>query len=213
MDASIATLNIEEYLQKIQDMLLDEIRFYYTALVDGASITPEIMYSKINSLKDQIEEEKYKLSEYIAKLNPALVEKDFYISILSSMEKIAQNIDSAAYRMYTILSKGLKIDNVSFNLTEKILERLIAGANDIAQALRSLSLTNGKAGEYCRAVIKVEEEIDELYRKLELILFEKGEDNIVYLMLMKELVDRLEDSADLEKEIADNITYISLQRV
>ncbi|QGA67613.1 phosphate transport regulator [Sulfolobus sp. E11-6] len=215
MSEGIATLAIEEQLQQISLKLLDEIRVLYEFLSNSNSGNVNAMqiYSKVNGIKNDIEVSKYRLGEYIFKIREGLLDKDLYIEILNNLEKIAQNLDAATYRLSVMISRQMNIDDVINRLLIVICEKIITSITYFIEALRLLSINPKNSYENARNIIKLEQEIDELYRSLELTLFEKKLVDFSYIMLLKDIADRLEDSEDLLKSSADNITYIAYERM
>ncbi len=214
MSEGIATLAIEEQLQQISLKVLDEIRILYELLSnDKQGINYMQIYSKVNGIKNDIENNKYRLGEYIFKIREGLLDKDLYVEIMNNLEKVAQNIDAAAYRLSVMLTKQFIIDDVINRLLIVICEKIIASITHFIEALRLLSVNPKNSFENARSIIKIEQEIDDLYRSLELTLFEKNTSNFSYIMLLKDIADRLEDSEDLLKISADNITYIAYERM
>ncbi|MCH4814621.1 MAG: phosphate transport regulator [Saccharolobus sp.] len=213
MSEGIATLAIEEQLQQISLKLLDETRVLYEFLSNNNNVNAMQIYSKVNGIKNDIEVSKYRLGEYIFKIREGLLDKDLYIEILNNLEKVAQNLDAATYRLSVMLSKQMNIDDVINRLLIVICEKIITSITYFIEALRLLSVNPKNSYENARNVIKLEQEIDELYRSLELTLFERKLVDFSYIMLLKDIADRLEDSEDLLKSSADNITYIAYERM
>ncbi|WP_016730878.1 hypothetical protein [Saccharolobus islandicus] len=213
MSEGIATLAIEEQLQQISLKLLDETRVLYEFLSNNNNVNTMQIYSKVNGIKNDIEVSKYRLGEYIFKIREGLLDKDLYIEILNNLEKVAQNLDAATYRLSVMLSKQMNIDDVINRLLIVICEKIITSITYFIEALRLLSINPKNSYENARNVIKLEQEIDELYRSLELTLFERKLVDFSYIMLLKDIADRLEDSEDLLKSSADNITYIAYERM
>jgi uncharacterized protein Yka (UPF0111/DUF47 family) len=213
MSEGIATLAIEEQLQQISLKLLDETRVLYESLSNNNNVNAMQIYSKVNGIKNDIEVGKYRLGEYIFKIREGLLDKDLYIEILNNLEKVAQNLDAATYRLSVMLSKQMNIDDVINRLLIVICEKIITSITYFIEALRLLSINPNNSYENARNVIKLEQEIDELYRSLELTLFERKLVDFSYIMLLKDIADRLEDSEDLLKSSADNITYIAYERM
>ncbi|ACP35789.1 conserved hypothetical protein [Sulfolobus islandicus Y.G.57.14] len=213
MSEGIATLAIEEQLQQISLKLLDETRVLYEFLSNNNNVNAMQIYSKVNGIKNDIEVSKYRLGEYIFKIREGLLDKDLYIEILNNLEKVAQNLDAATYRLSVMLSKQMNIDDVINRLLIVICEKIITSITYFIEALRLLSINPKNSYENARNVIKLEQEIDELYRSLELTLFERKLVDFSYIMLLKDIADRLEDSEDLLKSSADNITYIAYERM
>ncbi|TRM90355.1 phosphate transport regulator, partial [Sulfolobus sp. A20-N-G8] len=154
-----------------------------------------------------------RLGEYIFKIREGLLDKDLYVEILNNLEKIGQNIDSASYRLSVLLSKNSNLDSIIYKLLVVMCEKIITSFTHFIEALRLLSVNPKNSLENAKNVVKIEQEVDDLYRSLELVLFEKNIDNFLHIMLLKDVADRLEDSEDLLKVSADDITYIAYERI
>lgn len=214
MEPNIASSNIEEFLQKLLDKVTDEVRLMYEMLSSEKDMdNPMLAYSRVEKIKSEVEEDKFKLGDYVIRVGPSLLQKELYIDMMKEVETMAQNIDAATYRLSTLLSRGFRIDEMSMMLVKRILEKLIASNTQLMQALTILSTNPKLSQNYCKIVKNIEEEVDDLYRQFELKLFENKDSNMIYLMLMKDVGDRLEDSVDLSRSIADAINYLSSQKI
>jgi Phosphate transport regulator (distant homolog of PhoU) len=214
MSEGIAQMNIEEQIQKATTLLLDEIRLFYEMLSkvpDGQQRAMQ-SYTKIFGVKNSVEESKHKTMEYIVRVGPGLMERELYVDLLNSLEKTSQDVDAAAYRFATLISRGIEIGPSFHGLLSRITEKAIASLTHFVEGFRMLSINVRVSLENAVTISKIEEEVDELYRQLELQLFDKKTDDLVYIMLMKEITDRLEDAVDQLKSAADDMRYIAIQR-
>ncbi|AWR94559.1 DUF47 family protein [Acidianus brierleyi] len=209
---SIAHLTLEEKLQQISLKLIDEIRAFYEFLT-VKSQNPMQLYAKIDGIKNSVENEKYLLGEYIIKIKEGLDDKDLYINILDRLEKISQNLDAGAYRLSVLRTRNTEIDNLTYKLIIIISEKILASLTHLIESIKSLSTDAKKSIDSARNILKLEEEVDDLYRNVELKLFERKYEDLIYVMLMKDIVDRLEDSEDLIRDSANDITYIAFGRI
>lgn len=205
---SLPEVSIEEQLQYIANQILDQLRILYQQFTENNANHTQV-YSKIDGIKSSVEDLKYKLGEYIFRVAEGINNKELYLDILSDFEKISQNISAASYR-FGVLNNVIKVyDNVLQNLSITITEKLIAALMNTIEAIRLLSVSSKKASEKARNVIKIEEEVDDLYRNFEVKLFEREQSGIAYILLTKDVADRLEDCADLLRNVANSILYIS----
>ncbi|AWR99550.1 phosphate transport regulator [Metallosphaera hakonensis] len=210
---SIAHMNLEERLQQISLKVIDQVRTLYELMKSGEAATPMQVYSKINGIKNSVEMDKFMLGEYIIRIKEGIQDKDLYIDVLNNLEKISQNLDAASYRLSVLISRGTQIDELLYKLITIIAEKLLASLTHLVESLRLLSINAQKSVESARNIMKLEEEVDDLYRSLELKLFEKKYDDLIYVMLMKDVADRLEDSEDMIRDSATSITYIAFGRL
>ncbi|BBD71790.1 phosphate transport regulator [Sulfodiicoccus acidiphilus] len=207
-------MNIEEQIQRTANLLLDEVRLFYEMLSKVPDGQQKAMqsYSKIFGVKNAVEESKHRTMEYIVRVGPSLMERDLYIDLLNYIEETSQDIDAAAYRLATLIARNVNIGPSFHGLLTRITEKAIASLTHFLEGLRMISVNVKIAIENAITISKIEEEVDELYRDLELQLFDKKADDLVYLMLMKDITDRLEDAVDLMKSAADDMRYIAIQR-
>jgi len=211
MSQDIVEMVIQEQLQQIVSELTEQVRILREYIYNTKQNNFQF-YIKINGIKSNIELMKIKLSEYIAKISQGLLDKDVYIEILKNLEKISQNIDAAAYRLGILRQKSINIEEIILNLLKGIIEKILDSLDKLLSSLRVL-LSNPKLSrDLARMVIKLEEDVDELYRSFELRLFENS-NNLIYIMLVKDIGDRLEDAEDLLRSCADSIYYLTSQRV
>mgnify|MGYP001772502215 FL=1 len=207
---SVPELSIEEQIQNILSNIIDQLRLLYQQFTE-TNINHMQIYSRINGTKTVVENSKYKLGEYIIKVNEGIETGTLYLDILNYLEKISQNLSAVSYR-YSVLQTRSKLEeNTIQSLLVTIIEKLIAAASSALESFRLLSLNSKKSAEEARNIIKIEEEVDDLYRNFELKIFEKKYE-LIFIMLTKDIGDRLEDCADLFRDIANNILYISYIR-
>jgi uncharacterized protein Yka (UPF0111/DUF47 family) len=207
----VSELNIEEQIQNISNLILDQLRILYQQFTEQ-NVNNMQAYSKIDGIKSSVEDMKYKTGEYVLKVSEGLINSGLYLEILTQLEKVSQNLSAASYRYGVLTNKVKIVDQILQNLATLMVEKLIAAITNIMEAVRLLSINAKKASEKARNVIKIEEEIDDLYRNFELKLFEKENIEMTFLMLSKDIADRLEDCADLLRDVANNILYISFLR-
>lgn len=207
---SVPEVSIEEQVQNLLNDIIDQLRLLYQQFTEN-NVNNMQVYSKIDGLKTNVENSKYKLGEYIIKVKEGIETAGLYLDILNYLEKISQNLSAVSYR-YSVLQTRSKIeDNIIQSLLVTMLEKLIAAASSALESFRLLSINSKKSAEKARNIIKIEEEVDDLYRNFELKLFERNYE-LVFMMLIKDIGDRMEDCADLFRDAANEILYISYIR-
>lgn len=216
MSHNIATSTIMENIEKISLDLIDEIRLFHSLLSNSQQMyNTELnqVYLKINGIKNSIEDSEFKLEEYIYRVGEGILYRELYISIMKNLERIAQNIDAACYRFITLNSnKNLEIKKSLIDELKNINEKVILALDKLNESLRSININAEFSNKKCIEITKLEDEIDTLYRDFEFKLFSAKDSSLLTIMLLKDIVDKLEDSADLLKEIANNILHIILVR-
>jgi uncharacterized protein Yka (UPF0111/DUF47 family) len=208
MPDKISEINIDERFIEMANNILDSIRTIREAVANGSVGNT---YPKVNAIKDSVEKANFELGSYLVKLKEALEAYDLYMSVGSDLERVAQNLSAAAYRIAIVMSKGYQMPEVIKVLLTTMLEKLISQAMTLLEGFRMLSVNPTKTVEYLRQVKALEEDVDDIYRNSELKLFEHSAD-LLNTMLLKDVFDRLEDSSDAMLRVANSLYYISYLR-
>ncbi|QGR18995.1 DUF47 family protein [Stygiolobus azoricus] len=207
----VPELNIEEQIQSMTNSILDQLRILYQQFTES-NVNHMQAYSKIDGIKSSVEDLRYKIGEYVLRVSEGLLYSNLYLDIIMQLEKVSQNIGAASYRFSVLISRVKSQDHILLSLSISMVEKLIAATTNLIESVRLLSVNAKKSSEKARNVIKIEEEIDDLYRNFELKLFEKQNGDMAFLMLSKDVADRLEDCADLLRDAANDIMYLSFLR-
>jgi uncharacterized protein Yka (UPF0111/DUF47 family) len=212
---SLAEMSVLEQLHNLARVVEDTVRetgMLVDDLVKGKKESIKARYERVRLHKDNAEAVRDKVLEYLVRVSPTLIYKDLYMNIASRIEKITQDMDAASYRSVVVAYKDLKLKPETGNK----LQELFRGASNIysnlLDAVRMLSTNPRKTYEICGIIAKLEEEVDKIYRELELHIYEAYSDNIAALLLIKEIADLLEDSSDMAKEASDYLKYLALHK-
>jgi len=214
---TLAEMHVIELLQDLvrntQDALI-ELSNLVTMYLKGNLEVVKNRYEKIRGFKGSAENAKSKVLEYVVRVSPSMINKEVYASIASALERVAQLASGIAHRLAIMSSQGLKpkpdiIDDVNL-FVEKFMEEF----DHFRSSLMMLNVNARRTIEESRKVKALEEEIDEIYRLLKFKLFKvENLNDLIYVMLFKEVTDLIEDSADLIKEASENLAYIALHKV
>lgn len=214
--ASIAEMNLIEMLKSITRTVEDtfiEVNDIVLSFLGGQLETVKTRYVKARYLKNQAEELKDKAMEYLVRVSTSLLYKDVYRIVLTDLDKIAQNLDAVAYRLYLLADKGYTLKGTIVDRVKEFMNDIRKEIAGLGSSIEMLAINPKKAIEHASEIIRMEEEVDQEYRELELMVFEGYADNIPLLLVLKEIVDLLEETSDLARDAADNIKYIALHKV
>ncbi|HDJ83624.1 MAG TPA: hypothetical protein ENG44_01335, partial [Desulfurococcaceae archaeon] len=107
--ASIAEMNLIEMLKSITRTVEDtfiEVNDIVLSFLGGKLETVKTRYVKARHMKNQTEELKDKAMEYLVRVSTSLLYKDVYRIVLTDLDRIAQNLDAVAYRLYLLADRG-----------------------------------------------------------------------------------------------------------
>lgn len=208
MGGSIAEINIDEQLFLMLNNLIDGIRLIREQVEYKGSGNA---FAKVNGLKSANESINMNLANYLVKVKGGLEAYDLYIEIGRLIEKVSQNLSAISYRLSLIFMRDKDLGDALSLLLTRMIEIVIQQAMALSNAVKMLAISPSKVEEITRNVMKLEEDVDDIYRNSEVKVFEANKDLIV-TMLLKDVIDRIEDTADLMREIAADLNLVSYLR-
>tara|TARA_B100001971_G_scaffold66245_1_gene60985 strand:- start:299 stop:721 length:423 start_codon:yes stop_codon:yes gene_type:complete len=124
------------------------------------------------------------------------------------IEEIAGYISGTAFRFNQISSKILKKAGIGKDCKE-IIDLSIESVNQLNRIVHTLSINPLKALEMAQEVQKLERTVDHKYRNLIVKIF-KEVSSIKDLIVLKDIVEEIEDLADRCLTASDSITIVAL---
>ncbi len=214
--ASIAELNLIEMLKNVARQAEDtytEVNGIVVSFLNKQLDVVKTHYVKARHMKNQTEELKDKAMEYLVRVSTSLLYKDVYRYVLIDLDKMSQNLDAIAYRLYLLADRGYTVDEGVATDIRGFMDKIREQLSVLTTAIEMLGINPKKSIEEAERIIRMEEDADQSYRELELKIFEEYNEKIPLLLVLKEVVDLLEETSDLARDAADNIKYIALHKV
>ncbi len=214
--ASIAELNLIEMLKNVARQAEDtytEVNDIVVSFLNKQLDVVKTHYVKARHMKNQTEELKDKAMEYLVRVSTSLLYKDVYRYVLIDLDKMSQNLDAIAYRLYLLADRGYTVDEGVATDIRGFMDKIREQLSVLTTAIEMLGINPKKSIEEAERIIRMEEDADQSYRELELKIFEEYNEKIPLLLVLKEVVDLLEETSDLARDAADNIKYIALHKV
>ncbi len=211
-DESLVEMNIHEMLLNLSGMGLALVREAAKAISSFDYSQLKKIYPKLRDSKDRLENTRILFMEYIVRVASTHPQKDLYASLILKIDRIMQRLDGATYRFMVLLEKHGKLEKTTTDILRTLIDRIEKQYDALYNALEKLRYKPKESIIYVENIGKIENEIDEIYRALELEIFEKYSNDIISLMLLKDIADLLEDAADMAKEAGEQIRYIALHK-
>lgn len=214
--ASIAELNLIEMLKNVARVAEDtytEVNDIVVSFLNKQLDIVSTRYVKARHMKNQTEELKDKAMEYLVRVSTSLLYKDAYRYVLTDLDRMSQNLDAIAYRLYLLADRGYTVDEGVAIDIRSFMDKIREQLSVLIAVIEMLGINPKKSIEEAERIIRMEEDADQSYRELELKIFEEYTEKIPLLLVLKEIVDLLEETSDLARDAADNLKYIALHKV
>ncbi|WP_276814323.1 DUF47 domain-containing protein [Desulfurococcus amylolyticus] len=210
---SLAELTAIEYLGNMMSIVSDQVSVL-TALMNQYSPSPDVekMYERVRSIKHRGEEMKIMLMEYLVKNSEVMMYSRSYIEMVRTIDRFIQHVDSVAYRILIASKNNISINNDLITTLQTMMGKVRQQVNLIQDSLQKLSTHPRKSMEHVDEVLKLEDEVDNIFRESIFKVYETYSSSVAGLMVLKDLIEYIEELSDLLKNLGEEIRYLALVR-
>jgi len=199
-------------------VLQDEINRILNAARELSSL-PELLVKKnktdvkakleqISSLEDEVENLRRKITRDVADVGGLIMNRENILNTAYNMDEIAGYITGIAFKLSNIKVKTLTTENFQIELTE-LIELVVDQIYKLNEIIRSLNTDSGKSVEFAQETQKIEREIDIKYRNMSIKALDTIS-NTKELLLMKDIIEGIEEMADKCQEVSDSFILLAL---
>ena len=199
-------------------VLQDEINRILNAARELSSL-PELLVKKnksdvkvkleqISSLEDEVENLRRKITRDVADVGGLIMNRENILNTAYNMDEIAGYITGIAFKLSNIKVKTLTTENFEKELTE-LIELVVEQIYKLNEIIRSLNTDSGKSVEFAQETQKIEREIDIKYRNMSIKALDTIS-NTKELLLMKDIIEGIEEMADKCQEVSDSFILLAL---
>ena len=199
-------------------VLQDEINRILNAARELSSL-PELLVKKnktdvkakleqISSLEDEVENLRRKITRDVADVGGLIMNRENILNTAYTMDEIAGYITGIAFKLSKIKVKTLTTENFDEQLTE-LIELVVDQVYKLNEIIRSLNTDSTKSVEFAQETQKIEREIDIKYRNMSIKALDTIS-NTKELLLMKDIIEGIEEMADKCQEVSDSFILLAL---
>lgn len=171
------------------------------------------IHRRVKESKERVESMKEDALTYLARLGDLLNTSTLYKDVFLGLTRIAQMTEGIAYRSYLLASNTNITSTTIAELLTSIAESIQREFERLEAAIQALSSNPKKGYEEAQLVTSIEDEVDNLYRQLTFAMYRELRQDLVALMLLRDIVDMIEDIADTIRDAAENVKFLALYRV
>ena len=199
-------------------VLQDEINRILNAARELSSL-PELLVKKnktdvkakleqISSLEDEVENLRRKITRDVADVGGLIMNRENILNTAYTMDEIAGYITGIAFKLSNIKVKTLTTGDFDKELTE-LIELVVDQVYKLNEIIRSLNTDSTKSVEFAQETQKIEREIDIKYRNMSIKALDTIS-NTKELLLMKDIIEGIEEMADKCQEVSDSFILLAL---
>jgi len=163
---------------------------------------------QISSIEEEVENLRRKITRDVADVGGLILNRDNILNTSYTMDEIGGYITGISFKLSNIKSSTLKTSGLEKDLTE-LIELVVDEIYKLNEIIRSLNVDSAKSIELAQETQKIEREIDIKYRKMSIIALNEISDT-KELLLMKDVIEAIEEMADKCQEVSDSFILLAL---
>ncbi len=199
-------------------VLQDEINRILNAARELATL-PELMLKKdktgiksvlaqISTIEEEVENLRRKITREVADVGGLIMNRENLLNTAYTMDEIAGYITGIAFKLSNVKLTTLKSGKIDQDITQ-LIELVVDEVYKLNEIIRSLNTNTANAIELAQETQTIEREIDIKYRQATIkVLSEIA--NTKELLLMKDVIEGIEEMADKCQRVSDSFILLAL---
>jgi len=199
-------------------VLQDEINRILNASRSLATL-PELMMKKnkaevkntlaqIVNIEDEVEALRRKITRDVADVGGLIMNRENLLNTAYTMDEIAGYITGISFKLSNIKAATLKSAKLDQDLTD-LIELVVDEVYKLNEIIRSLNTNSANSIDLAQETQKIERDIDTKYRQITIKILTEIT-NTKELLLMKDVVEGIEEMADKCQEVSDSFILLAL---
>jgi predicted phosphate transport protein (TIGR00153 family) len=197
----------QDHLRKVLD-LTRKVPQMVDCFVKNDKERAKQLFNEIRSGEDEVDNARRLVSQELAEIGAILLSREDFLRFTNLTSEIADFSEGIAFRLVEIMEHNwnvpMDIKRDLLKLSETVLEAVLK----LRETAMVLTYGSSKAMEKAKEVEVAERAVDELYRELEIKLLNSKLD-FPALILLRDVLQLLEDSADKAEDAADAARILS----
>ncbi len=163
---------------------------------------------QISSIEEEVENLRRKITRDVADVGGLILNRDNILNTAYTMDEIGGYITGISFKLSNMKSTTIKTSQLDKDLTE-LIELVVDEIYKLNEIIRSLNVDAGKAIELAQETQKIERDIDTKYRIMSITALNEISDT-KELLLMKDVIESIEEMADKCQEVSDSFILLAL---
>lgn len=178
------------------------------ALTAGNLKELQAAIERIRRAEDDVEGLRRSLTRELAEIGAMMINREDFLRTAYDIEQIASYIDGIAFRFSQIKPHVLKKADMGKDIRD-LVDIAVEAVHRLNEIVRALSVNPITAIDLASSVQKVERQVDGRYRDLTVKILNEVE-SFKDLIILKDVVQAVEDLADRCLSASDSITIVAL---
>jgi len=163
---------------------------------------------QISSIEEEVENLRRKITRDVADVGGLILNRENILNTAYTMDEISGYITGISFKLSNIKVSTIKTSHLEKELTD-LIELVVDEIYKLNEVIRSLNVDSSKAIELAQETQKIERDIDTKYRIMSITALNEITET-KELLLMKDIIEGIEEMADKCQEVSDSFILLAL---
>ena len=163
---------------------------------------------QIVSIEEEVETLRRKITRDVADVGGLIINRENLLNTAYTMDEIAGYITGISFKLSNIKPATLKTAQLDKDLTS-LIEQVVDQVYKLNEIIRSLNTNTSNSIDLAQETQKIERDIDTKYRQITIKILNEIS-NTKELLLMKDVIEGIEEMADKCQEVSDSFILLAL---
>ncbi|MEM3596824.1 MAG: DUF47 family protein [Candidatus Bathyarchaeia archaeon] len=197
----------QEHLRKVLDVAR-KVPQMMDCFIKNDKEKAKQLFIEIRKNEDEVDNARRLVSQELAEIGAILISREDFLRFTNLTSEIADFSEGIAFRLVEIMEHGWNVPSEIKKDLLKLSEAVLDAVIKLRETAMVLTYGSSKAMEKAKDVEVAERAVDELYRELEIKLL-NSKLEFPALILLRDILQLLEDSADKAEDAADAARILS----
>jgi uncharacterized protein Yka (UPF0111/DUF47 family) len=188
--------------------IIRKLALMIDSITDKKTTEMKDIHKEMLNMIDETAKSKLNILDQIASLGPFLMNREDFLRLTFRLSEITDNIESVAFRLISSKEKKIQIDMKYMKGISLLSSLILDESTKMRETLMSLTFNPTKALEMASAVEDIERKIDNVQRELEIDILTTKVNSAT--LLLKDIIERLEKTADIIISVLDQIRVLAV---
>ena len=197
----------QDHLRKVVDVCR-KVPQMFDCFLKGDKETAQNLFIEIRKNEEEVDSARRAVSQELAEIGAILISREDFLRFTNLSSEIADFCEGVAFWLLQIIERNWKVPSDIKKDVLKLSEAMLETVMKLRETTISLNYGSAKTLEKARDVEMAERMVDETYREVELKIISANV-TIPVLVLLRDIIKLLEDSADKAEDAADAVRILS----
>jgi len=191
----------QDHLRKVME-ITRKVPLLVDSFVKGDKPSVRRLHAEIRKAEEEVDIARRTVAQELAEIGAVLMSREDFLRFTNLASEIADFCEGIAFRLLEIMERGWKVPTDIKKGLAKLTDAMFETVSKLRETAMTLNYGAAKASEKAREVEVAERIVDDLYRELEVKIL-NSEIEIPTLLLLRDVIQLLEDSADKAEDASD----------